>query len=293
MLTEKVSVLQFKIGVWGAEKTERSISDEVCENAKADKKAGKFVKSLLGGKCEELKAIQNFAQLCRLTIRKMTLPYNSGAVMIPNTKLIEVLERLKASETTFNDLVENFIRAYPDIVERAKERSADLFKEGQCPSVEEVRQKFSFDYHLEPMPDSNNFDRALGLDTIRDSMKENLDAQLERVFKNAEYELKNRLLERARTFYERFSGDSTRKLSSTLFKTTAEIIKAVKSLNVRNSTEIDELANSLSEIASKNGEYYLNPLNKNEALTSLKQILGISFTPTPIDSDLEEALARL
>lgn len=294
MFTNSVSVLQFKVSVWGAEKTERSISDEVCENANADRKAGKFIKSLLGGKCEELIAIKNFAQLSRLTIRNMTLPYNSGAVMIPNEKLMSVLEKLKSIEDTFYGLVENFIRAYPEIVERARERSASLFKEGQCPSIEEVRGKFNFSYHLEPMPDSNSFDRALGLDAIRDQIKEGLESQIEKVFKNAERDLENRLIDRARTLYDKLSGDSTRKISSQVFNKTAQIIRDVNSLNVRNSTRISELATALSEIASKNGEYYLNPLNKMGALTSLREILGIvQYEAAPIDSELESALARL
>lgn len=213
--------------------------------------------------------------------------------MVPNTKLMEVLEKIKGVEETFNGLVDNFIRAYPDIVEMAKERSADLFKEGQCPSVDEVRNKFSFNYHLEPMPNSDNFDQALGLDDIRKEIKEGLDAQMERVFVNAEKELENRLLERARAFYKGFS-DSKRKVSSSIFKNTVEIIKGVRSLNIRQSTHINELADSLSEIASKNGEYYLNPLYKEDALTSLRQILGIStFVPPQVNDELESALARL
>ena len=291
MLSENVSILQYKIGVWGAEKTERSISDEVCENAQADKKAGKFVKSLLGGKCEELKAIQNFAQLSRINIRNMSLPYNSGAVMVPNAKLMEVLENLKAIEETFKGLVDNFIRAYPEIVERARERSASLFKEGQCPSAEEVRSKFSFNYYLEPLPNSNSFDKALGLDTIKEKMKGDLESQIERVFKHAEYELEQRLLDRARQFYERLNSDSTRKISSKFFSGNTTIISGVRSLNVRGSTTISELADTLSEI-NKNGEYYLNPLNREEALGKLRQILGI-FQSQPINEELESALARL
>lgn len=298
MFTNSVTIIQYKIGVWGAEKTERSISDNVCEQAHADKKAGKFIKSLLGGKCEELKAIQNFAQLARITIRNMSLPYNTGAVMVPNVKLVEILEKLSKINSDFNSLVQDFLDAYPTIVERARERSADLFKEGQCPSINEVANKFNFQYHLEPMPDSNSFDKTLGLDNIRDQIKHDLEKQIDRVFLHAENELESRLLERSKTLLERLTADSSRQISNKVFKKTKEVAQDVLSLNVRGNQKINDIATTLLGIASNNSEYYANPLNKPQAISELRQILGIWESSCPVEtssenSELEQALARL
>jgi len=121
MISDSVMVLQYRIGVWGAEKTDRVISNEVCDSKRAEHDAGKFIKNLLGGKCESLTAIKNCAQNARGIIRRMTLPYNTSSVMVPNALLMSTLEKMKELERQFESFVDAFIAEYPDILEEARD----------------------------------------------------------------------------------------------------------------------------------------------------------------------------
>lgn len=292
MFTDVVSIIQYKISVWGAEKTDRSISDEVCQSKNADTNAGKFIKSLLGGKCDELKAIQNYAQMARLALKRITLPYQNG-LMVPNSQLINVIDQIQAIRHQFNILVDEFVEVYPDIIQRAKERNSELFDERLCPH--DVRSKFAFTFHVEPLPDSNMFDRSLGLDTLKEQIKLDLENQMKQVFKNAENELINRLEGRAKVLYDRLSDfDSKRQLDNRLFKTSLKLVDECLRLNVTNNSEVIRIADTLTQVCTKDGEFYRsNPLDRNAAITVIGNLLGIAQQPVEVDDELEAALGRV
>lgn len=271
MISDNVMVLNYRIGVWGAEKTDRQISNEVCESHQAEPEAGKFVKNLLGGKCDELKAIKNAAQNARMTINKITLPYRDGSVMIPNTLLIETLQKISELENQFNSLVSEFVEMYPDIIERARTRTNNLFDPSQCPSQEQVRSKFTFDYSLEPLPQRNNFDSILGVEDMVERLKSDLDRRLNSVMEQATTELKNRLLERLVITSQSIHSQ---KINRRIPKTNSEIVGLCRRLNITQNTDVISLCDALDEVGNRWEIIKVDLASQNDAVFNLNTLIN-------------------
>ena len=248
-MSEVAFVLKYTISVWGAQETDRGTSHEILQSKHANDKAGKFIKNLLGGDVRELKDIQKFAASFRLRIKNMTVPLSHGSSLFPIVQTKKVCSFVKTSISEFNELVSALELAYPEIIERAKEQSQDLYEEGQCPPWGIVRRKFEFTYMVEPLPQSNGFDQQYALDDSEE-LKQDFEKKMEGIFEKGEASLKGRLINKAQgtrrmlALYEGKSGQ----LSKRSFNSTTEEIKLIRELNMRDNGDINLWANKLQII---------------------------------------------
>lgn len=274
MLSENVLILHFNIGVWGAEKTDRTISDEVCEDRQADKKAGKFIKSLLGGKCDELTDIKNYSQLCRLQIRRITLPYKDGAVLVPHTEFMSVLSKVRELEETFNGKVDEFVEVYPQLIEQAKAKARNLLQDFEFPSEQEVRSKFTFEHWMEPLPEGNCFDKVQVDD--KDSLQEKLNNRLNKVMEEGKRELKSRLRGRVEATLTTLQN-TKRQMDKRVPKGNLEMIEICNALNITKDDAIESIGDILKDVSDRWDGLRSNILERGNAITSLNTVLRVYY----------------
>lgn len=274
MLSENVLVLHFNIGVWGAEKTDRVISNEVCEGKQADKKAGKFIKSLLGGKCDELTDIKNYSQLCRLQIRKLTLPYKEGAVLVPHTEFMSVLTKIRELQETFNGKVDEFIEVYPQLIEQAKAKARNILQDFEFPSEQEVRSKFTFEHWMEPLPEGNCFDK-IELDE-KDDLQDKLNERLNKVMEQGKRELKSRLKMRIETTIATLQN-TKRQMDKRVPKNNLEMVEICGALNIMNDKDVSEIGDILKEVSDKWDALRGDILSRGNAINSLNTVLKVYY----------------
>lgn len=280
MLSEKALLLKVTISIWGGTKTDRETSNEILQSKHADEKAGYFIKHILGGKPQELKAIQNMAHGSRMRIKDITLPYNRSRSthIVPTVMAEEIISKMENERRTFDELVDKFLRRYPTLLEEAREKGGELFNEGDCPTPEEIRQKFGYHYHFEPIPKSNDFDEKLGDPDLEQRLMDQFQANQNEVLLECEQELLNRMVTRLRYTYEAIRDHSERtkktSLRNNVIENTRELFDLAKRLNIRNNSNITNWCNrTIGALCRSAEELRNNQLWRREVVHDLGTIL--------------------
>lgn len=275
-LSDHVFVLNLSISVWGAQETDREVSDEVLAAKMANHKAGRFIKNILGGSCKELEAMQKFCASFRSKIKSITIPQGNSRFVFPVAETRKIMGIVKKGEREFDELVNSFIENYSNILEDARVNSGALLKEDQFPSVTQVERKFKFNYRVEPLPESNGFDTAFNLEGFEENLKEDFQSKIEEMFSNNERILMARLAKRVRVIEHSMSAyeGKPRQLGKDVLFNTLSEVEIVRSLNVRQNPDIINWCDRIALIASKEAvEYRKNVIERQAAIRDLNILL--------------------
>ena len=137
------------------QKVDNPVSEAVCIKQNASRKAGRFVKSLIDPSA--LKTRDKAVTALREYITSITLPWDRGRRLIPNTSFIKYRPNIKSYIQAVVNETDKFIQAYPSWIEHASKNLGNLFDRSQYPSVNEIRHKFKVDLEFEPIPQRNHF----------------------------------------------------------------------------------------------------------------------------------------
>lgn len=290
-ISDMAFVLRIKIGCWGAQKTDREISDEVLESKQADQDAGRFVKNILG-KCPQLEAVKKHAASFRQSIASKTIPIGHGSYVIPIMETEEFLSFVKQNQCRFEELVNDFINDYPEIVESIKQSHNALFNEEHCPPPSSIRHKFYFTYRIEPMPRSNGFDTAFDLEGLEQELKDEYDNQLNEMRQHGEELICDRLalqLHKLRESMLNYEGKRGQ-LTSKIFNKTKEVIENVNKLNIMGDSNITNWCNQASLVVSTHPaeQYRNNVMLRNDGIRELGRILTEMNQGDSCDDEVEE-----
>jgi hypothetical protein len=110
----------------------------------ADRKMFRLSKKILASK--ELKKIRHHDQAIRTYIRGICLPFEPGVHFLPLRAVTMVNAQLREFRQKRQDLVNQFLDAYPLLREDARRRLKTFFNENDYPDVEIVGEKFYMDW---------------------------------------------------------------------------------------------------------------------------------------------------
>lgn len=123
----------------------RKVEEEVL-NTEADHAYVKVSKTLLDSK--ELKAVNKADANLRLWIKEVCHPFEKGVVLVPFGLVQTVSSKLKMHRIDRQVLVDDFVQAYPRLIQEAKTNLGPIFHEKDYPSHENVGNVFTFDYTM-------------------------------------------------------------------------------------------------------------------------------------------------
>ncbi len=150
------------ISVWPASKLDREVTDQVNSNANASTNAGKFMKDLFAGTSLR-KDIEKFAANCRVKHLRYTLPWaDKGERLLPTSLFMEYKQFINEADLKFDQLCDNFFLAYPQLLADAPISLGKLYKVDDYPTLEEVRNRFGFNYVISPLPEAGDFRLDVG-----------------------------------------------------------------------------------------------------------------------------------
>ena len=132
----------------------RSVSTEIL-NAVNAAKLLKIQKNLFESK--ELKAISKADGQMRQTLYDLCVPYDLGVALLPRDLIVTARAKMADYRETRSELVEIFIKAYPDLCDAQKTKMKALatelmvpfellWKGSDYPDTETVRSKFAFSW---------------------------------------------------------------------------------------------------------------------------------------------------
>lgn len=133
--------LKLQLGALGDKRLMRPDNIDVGE---ADRKMFRLSKKILASR--ELKKIRHHDGAIRTYIRGICLPFEPGVHFLPLRAVTMVNTQLKEFRQKRQDLVNQFLDAYPVLREDARRRLKTFFNERDYPPVEIVAEKFYMDW---------------------------------------------------------------------------------------------------------------------------------------------------
>lgn len=184
-------LVKARVSVWGGQRVDRAVSDEVAHLKMASANAGRYVKNLIDPAA--IRGVKTAATMVRATHYDITRPWDDGgrrlcaADMLPeyHTKMDRVIANLDGE-------ADAFISIYPSLVDAARKDLGNMFDEDEYPKPDDLRSMFGVTTEIEPLPSGAALPMGLkdreriAADieaAVKANMKESADAMFHRTVK--------------------------------------------------------------------------------------------------------------
>jgi hypothetical protein len=174
-ITSSAVLVEMNISVWTANKLDKDATNKVVTDAAAVANAAQVRKNLMAGTTMR-KDIADYAAGSRLWHNTRTLPWSDkGPRLLPTSLFLDYKAEANVRRDTFNRMVDDFMQAYPALVQTAQNYLGSLANLDDYPSEDEVREKFGFRLVFSPMPEAGDFRLDVAAQEL-DDLRQQYDA---------------------------------------------------------------------------------------------------------------------
>lgn len=242
MLEKNAMLVRLTIGVWSGRKHDKNVSHEAIKMFEASNNAGRFNKCLIAQ--EAIKNVQRVSNAARIFHYEQTLPWqDDGDRLLPAKNYFNYMERMKKLQLAFEDVVREFVAAYPDLKEQAKKSLGKMFNVEEYPDVTKIANKYRYSIIINPIPTSKNFI----VDSINGELsiiKKEMDARREDILKEAIGDLWQRMHKVVEHVVEKLQDEKTI-FRDSLIENVKELVELLPRLNVTNDKDLSDMAKRL------------------------------------------------
>jgi len=252
-------LVEVNVRQWTARKLDKSTTEEVVNTKKAQNKgAARVNKHLLAGR-NELEVINQHVGTIRTYLYDVTLPWSdSGLRLLTTAKFMEFNQRMQEYEDKFNQLVDDFVTAYPTLITAQAMALGDMFNRTEYPTADDIKHRFEFRVNYMPVPTSGDFRIDVG-NEAQQELQSKLQKLADERIEHAMSDIKTRLKDHLARMSDRLSVDTvggelkTRMFHNSLLDTAHELCALAKDLNITQDAELEQarvaLKNAISGIA--------------------------------------------
>jgi len=176
-LSSRTMLCSLNIGQWTARKLDKRVTREINESHGASHDAGRYNKVLIAQ--ESLKAIARIAGQARTTFYHHTSPWlDDGLRILPSANYQAMAAKMREHKESFEQAVSEFVAAYPDLVDDARQRLNGMFNAADYPDQYDIACRFSWHIRTMPMASDNDFRVDLASEQV-ESIRQSIRADLE------------------------------------------------------------------------------------------------------------------
>ena len=162
MISDKAMLICLHITMWTARKHDKRVSEEVAQSHEANTNAGRYNKHLLD-QAEKLEELRTLAGQIRQYFYKVTLPWSDeGYRLLPSHLYFEFTNQMSEFKTAYEQLVREFLDAYPTYREQARSSLGLLYRDSDYPDWSKLTEKFDLTTDILPIPCGEDFRVTLG-----------------------------------------------------------------------------------------------------------------------------------
>lgn len=250
-------LVDLEVRSWSAKRTDKDATNEVISNHAASSDSGKFVKYLLAGADLELNEVNKRASDIRQFVYMNTLPWSGnvegakrGPRLLPATKSIEFLRDLNVIKKEYDSAVASLAAVWDIRKAEAMAKLNTLAKTEDYPDAASIVGLFGVSVGLLPVPSQSDFSRVNVPSALADALGQR-HAQAAIVHVDvALSEMRSRTLEciqrMATQLGKAGAGEKTR-LYDSLVTNLQSITSLMRSMNVAQKPEINELADRIEQ----------------------------------------------
>lgn len=246
-LSSSAILVELNIGCPTFTKRDKKTQEEVLIAKGARSKAADVNKILLP-ECKELDAVSKFAALTRTWHNGRTLPWsNKGPRLLPGPIMFDYKTQVNQYRQDFFTLRDEFLMAYPQAIQTAAFGTGGFFERSDYASVDDVAEKFSFNIHFSPLPESGDFRLDIGQQGL-DELRSEYEANANRMLGGVMQEMWDRMHDSLTTLSNQFriEQDGTKgKLYQATIDAALEMCDLLEKFNPTNDEELDKARRDL------------------------------------------------
>ncbi len=234
---------------YGAKKEDKKISREVADAHNTSTDSGKYSKNLVPK--DSLEPVQKSITALRGFFYENTLPWlDEGIRVLPSANYETFKAGLESLRDDYDVAVRGFTNAWPDIVENARKKLADMFDVRDYPA--DIRSRFGCTVRFMPIAESGDF-RVTMADAERTALQADIAATLGEAQKGATADIYDRLLTAVRAMAAKLSAykpavgaDKAQGVfRDSLVDNLRDVVALVPRLNFAGDTELVRLCNEI------------------------------------------------
>ena len=245
-------LVQVRVKLWSATKTDREISDELTVAKRAQEKTAKVVKDLFSGD-REYRAMALYRQTISNWNKRLSWDWAGDFRCLPMFRLNQWLTEYSHHEKEYQNLVENFLNTYEDKINNQAFAQGDMFKRSDYPSLNEVRSKCGISKMVIEVPTSD-FRSSVSNDLAED-LNRHYQRETEKIVQNVMSESWSRL----HTYVKRLShacsdtttGKNGKETKPRVYQTTIDQVKELADLldtfNITNDSDLSDATNAIRQ----------------------------------------------
>jgi hypothetical protein len=177
----------------------------------------------------------------------ITLPWDdNGYRVLPAAAYMDHVEKMQSLSARFTRAVDALVHQFSTLVDQARVRLGGLFRPQDYPTLEELRNKFSFETRVLPLPDAGDFRVALG-EEEKARIERQITAAVESSLQVGSRELWYRLYEAVHHMAERLSAYRVTKegvehpFRDSVVVNLVKLVEVLPKLNVTADPELERL----------------------------------------------------
>ncbi len=244
-LTSRAMLCSLSICQWSARKHDPEASEEIAVRHGAQSNAGRYNKVLVPP--QALADLSKIAGEARREHYFMTLPWDdAGYRVLPAAAYLDHAAKLREYSCQFAAAADAFALAFEQLVQESRVRLGGLFRPEDYPSANEIREKFSFETKVLPLPDAGDFRVSLGEEETK-RIQRQITATVEASLTVPSRELWQRLYEAVSHMAERLGAYKVsdegveHPFRDTVVTNLVRLVEVLPKLNMTGDAELERL----------------------------------------------------
>jgi hypothetical protein len=253
-IQEKAVLANLSISRWSPTKIDRKVTAKAIADNHAAPKSGRFSKSLLPE--EALETLGTLCNEAREYHYSVTRPWkDDGKRILPSALVIDYTSRMRGLKYKFATEVAIFLKDYPSHVEAARTTLNGMFSAADYPDAEKLRERFSFQFELEPIPSADDFRITMVSEEFEEAKVE-LEQRVAAAVESSRVDLWQRLAEPLRAIVHRL-GTPDATFRDSLLGNLRDLLKLLPALNIEGDVNLAALADECAQKIAIYGPDYL------------------------------------
>jgi hypothetical protein len=253
LLAQKAVIATLHVGMWTARRCDHDVTEDTNKRHNADADAGRYNKRLVHK--TDISALKQIRSMARMRHYMLTQPWlDDGSRLLPAALYMSYADEMRKLKTEYDAAVADFVKNYPNVIKRAKQRLNAMFREEDYPPLETIGSHFSFEINIMPCPDASDFRVDIAQehissiqDDVEDRMKSALDAAM-RDTKERITEIVGHMAERLKAYKP---GDEDNRAEGTfrdsLVENVRELVALLPAFNLTGDKKLDTLTKRIEK----------------------------------------------
>ena len=247
-LQEKAMLTFLTISQWTARKHDKRATEDVARKYQVCGEAGRYNKVLIAK--EELQEIQKIANSARLFHYDNTLPWSDdGNRILTAANYFAYSSELQKLKTEFESHVSEFCQQYESLVKNQVSRLNGLYDLNDYPDASMIRNKFSIDIVITPLPNSNDFRVRMQEDEIA-RIQQEISQREKELLARAMKDCWSRLYEVVKHMAERLN-DKDATFRDSLVGNIISLVQLLPKLNIADDQELESMRKEIETKLTK------------------------------------------